>query len=55
MQISNKTKLDDLRFTHYDFFYGEIRPKLDEKGPVFLRFLNSFLLESDVRDICKMI
>ena len=48
-----KDELDELNMLEYNFFYGEVRPELDEKTPVLLRFPDSFLLERDVRDICK--
>jgi hypothetical protein len=50
-----KDKLDELRFVHYDFFYGEICPKLGEKAPDFNRYFNYFLLNQDVREICKIV
>ncbi len=53
MQINNKTKVDDLRFIHYDFFYGEICMILNVSSPIFPLF--SFLPEKDLREICQIV
>jgi hypothetical protein len=48
-----KDKLDKLIIFDCNFFYGEVRPELDEKMPVLLYFPDSFLRKQDLRDICK--